>query len=47
MIDMKENIVTRKFLTQKLANEINANYGTYIHNVLLDHACIRKIIIEY
>ena len=41
---MKENIVIRKFLTQKLENLINANYGTYI---LLDHACIRKIMIEY
>ena len=25
-IDMNENIVTRNFLTQNFANEINANY---------------------
>ena len=28
--DMNENIVTRKFLTQNFANEINANYGISI-----------------
>ena len=26
-IDMNENIVTRKLLTQNFVNEINANYG--------------------
>ena len=29
VFDMNENIVTRKFLTQKFANEVNANYGSY------------------
>ena len=27
-LDMNENIVTQKFLTQKIVNEINANYGS-------------------
>ena len=29
---MNENIVTRKFLTRKFANEINANYSIYKSN---------------
>ena len=28
---MNQNIVTRKFLTQKFMNEINVNYGIYIY----------------
>ena len=28
-IDMNENIVARKFLTQNFANEINTNYGIW------------------
>ena len=28
---MNENIVTQKFLTQKFCEQINANYGTYVH----------------
>ena len=27
---MNKNIVTRKFLTQKFANEINVNYGMFM-----------------
>ena len=35
MFDMNENIVARKFPTQKFWNEINANYGTC--NLVLSH----------
>ena len=29
-LEVDKNIITRKFLTQKFANEINANYGNII-----------------
>ena len=29
-LEVDENIITRKFLTQKFVNEINANYGNII-----------------
>ena len=29
-LEVDENIITRKFLTQKFANEINANYSNII-----------------